>query len=243
VLVNSTPRTGPADKPTGCWLICHDICALHQALDEKELLLKEVHHRVKNNLQIISSLINMQRDVATSEEARIPLAESARRVRAMALIHQHLYSGRSMAKVDFADYAKELTSQLQALLSPSAKLHWVGRRVDLPIDTAVPCGLILNELVTNALKYGLSSDGSCRIHVHVESDNGNLLFSVKDHGPGLPDGVELGTAKSLGFELIRALTRQIRGEFEFCDAETSSFRVRVPLGSLEAKPQRDQSHP
>ena len=238
VLVSSTPRTGPTDKPIGCWLICHDICALHQALDEKELLLKEVHHRVKNNLQIISSLINMQRDIATSEEARVPLAESASRVRAMALIHEHLYSGSSMARVDFAVYAKDLTNHLQTLLSPSAELHVAGQSIELPIDMAVPCGLILNELVTNSLKYGVSARGHCRIQVAIQLDNNDLLLSVADQGPGLPKDFQAAAADSLGFQLVLSLVRQLRANFAHDNENGASFQLRAPIPSAKSMPQQ-----
>ena len=229
VLVSSTPRTDSTSDTGGCWLICQDICALRNALTEKELLLKEVHHRVKNNLQIISSLLNIQRDQSQSLESREHLEESASRVRAMALIHQQLYASSSLARVDFNEYARALATQLRALLSPQAQFLFDGSSVELPVDTAVPCGLILNELVTNALKYGVSADGSCKVHVEVGQHDDFLLLVVKDEGPGLATDATPTSPTTLGFQLIQGLSRQIRATCELGSIDANQFSIRVPL--------------
>ena len=232
VLVSATPRRDLDENLMGCWLVCQDISQLHAALGEKETLLREVHHRVKNNLQIISSLLTLQKEQATDPAVADPLLESASRVRSMALIHQQLYGADSLAHIDFGGYAEQLSHSLAGSLSPNATVDVRAEPVELTVEVAVPCGLILNELVTNALKYGASPPEAPHIQIRVAREGDGFSLTVADDGPGLPPSVDLETASTLGLELVRALTRQIRGSVEVVEADGATLRLRYP--GLEA---------
>jgi PAS domain S-box-containing protein len=197
--------------------------ALQTSLSEKETLLREVHHRVKNNLQIVSSLLMLQSEQMPSDEARALLTESVNRVRSMALIHQQLYGVDSLARVDLGAYARTLSGSLASVLAPEARVEVeVEGLVEVSVEQAVPVGLVLNELFTNACKYGLRSghaDGeACDVRIRLEGEERELRLVVEDRGPGLPPGFELTNSRSLGLVLVRNLARQLRGraELESC---------------------------
>jgi two-component sensor histidine kinase len=196
-----------------------------RSLREKETLLKEIHHRVKNNLQIISGLLQLQGDRMPSEEARALIQESVLRVRSMALIHQHLYGVESLDRVDLGDYASVLAESLRSLLAPSVRLQVDAAVTEVALDDAIPAGLILNELVTNAFKYGIRRPGApapwdgpartgadCDVRIEVDRVDGAVRVAVADAGDGLPAGFDLDRATSLGLYLVRALARQLRGQ-------------------------------
>ena len=212
-----------------------------RSLHEKETLLKEIHHRVKNNLQIISSLLMLQADQITNEQARTLLQESVFRVRSMALIHQQLYGVESLAHIDLGAYAQRLVDSLRAALAPNALVQVRSPRIEVTVELAVPLGLILNELVTNAFKYGLPSPvanapprppSASDVLVEVAVDDGNLRLTVSDSGPGLPEGIEVGSAPTLGLQVVHSLVRQIRGELTVsCDGGTR-FELISPLPEM-----------
>ena len=210
--------------------------AVHEAtarsLHEKQVLLKEIHHRVKNNLQIISSLLNLQSEQVADDQARLLLTESVYRVRSMALIHEQLYGIESLSSVDLATYAADLIRSAGTALAPGAliRLHCEGE-VRVGIDQAVPIGLILNELLTNALKYGRSSTGGPETHevdIRVSSRGGTFQLVVSDKGAGLPEGFDLARSRSLGLELVRSLTRQLRGMVHATSDGGTTFDLRFP---------------
>jgi len=193
-----------------------------RSLREKETLLKEIHHRVKNNLQIISSLLMLQSEQMPGERARTLLAESVYRVRSMALIHQQLYGVESLERIDFGDYARSLADSLRAALSPGTRLEVRTEPVEVNVEYAVPLGLILNEFITNAIKYGqrvpagADAEGrtgaGCDVRVEVAARDGRIHVAVIDSGPGLPAGFSPTSAATLGMQLVRSLTRQLRGQ-------------------------------
>lgn len=201
-----------------------------RSLAEKETLLKEIHHRVKNNLQIISSLLMLQRDQVKEPTQRQILVESVYRVRSMALIHQQLYGVESLSKIDLGSYAGELARALGGALAPRARLriHTEGD-TSLGIDQAVPVGLILNELLTNALKYGQHEthgpDEFQAVDIHISGIDGSLRVQVSDNGPGLPEGFDLARPRGLGLELVRTLTRQLRGVIQVNPHAGASFEL------------------
>jgi two-component sensor histidine kinase/PAS domain-containing protein len=201
--------------------------ALQHALDEKVTLLREVHHRVKNNLQIVSSLLDMQSDRVVSPEARGALLDSTHRVRAMAAIHQQLYAGDTFSRIDFGAYTRRLVEDLCGALAPDAQVTFALSTVEIPLADALPCGLILNELVTNALKHGRSGDGACRLAVGVRAVDERLEVEVRDAGAGLvTPWRELGRT-SLGGRVIGALVRQLRATFDAGDADGGGARFRL----------------
>ena len=211
--------------------------ALTESLREKDTLLREVHHRVKNNLQIVSSLLTLQVDGLVDVQARAALDETVLRVRSMALVHQHLYSSTRMARIRLGDYASSLCLQLQGSIAPRAQLRVQGEpvEVEVDVDVAVPCGLILNELVTNALKHGCATDGSCQIDVAVRLSDAGFELVVADRGPGFAaDAGDPAFAGSLGMTLVRTLARQLRARLTFGFDGGARVTVEVPRARAES---------
>ena len=204
--------------------------ALAAAVVAKEVLLREVHHRVKNNLQIVASLLNIQAE-ALPEALRLALDESQRRVRSMALVHEQLYTCERPDQLDFGEYVDSLTQDLFAAYSIRPEV--VGLRRDLesvllPVDQAVPCGLILNELMTNALKHGFPDGRSGEIHVDLHAMHGEVVLRVADTGVGLPPGFDCGQCDTLGLRIVDILRHQLNGKLECADEGGASFTLRFP---------------
>jgi PAS domain S-box-containing protein len=186
---------------------------IRSALKEKEVLLREIHHRVKNNLQVISSLLAMQEDLIVDPEARTALGESINRVRSMRLIHDRLYQSEVRTLVDFSDFVREMVAVLvrsyRANESCNVSINVVP--CVLNVETAMPCGLILNELVSNALRHGMNNGaGDLDVDIHTEPAGGFVL-TVRDSGHGLPPGFDIKKQSSLGLQLVASLVRQIKG--------------------------------
>lgn len=204
--------------------------ALAKSLQEREVLLQEVHHRVKNNLQVISSLINMQMRTLTEAASIDALEECQNRVQSIALIHEKLYQSKDYTRIPFVDYARDLArSVFHASGSSSQRIHLELdiEDVSLPVDKAIPCGLVLNELVTNALKHGFRDgrEGTIRIRLHRRHD-GQLQLSVSDDGVGLPADIERPT--SLGLQLVRTLASQLEGELHIETRAGAHFQLTFP---------------
>ena len=188
---------------------------IRQSLEEKELLLKEIHHRVKNNLQIISSLLNLQSRAIEDTHALEMLADSQNRVKSMALIHEKLYQSEDLARVDFADYIQTLASSLfqSYQMSTKIRLRVEVQDVMLGIDQAIPCGLIVNELVSNALKHGFVDGDDGTVAVRFESvEGGRVALHVEDDGVGIAESIDVQTTESLGLNLVSILVSQLNGD-------------------------------
>ncbi|MGO9200234.1 MAG: histidine kinase dimerization/phosphoacceptor domain -containing protein [Limisphaerales bacterium] len=191
---------------------------IQASLREKEVLLKEIHHRVKNNLQVISSLVDLQADVLGDAALRGVFADLRDRVRSMALVHEKLYQSESLARVDFAEYARSLLSYLwraHAGSEAGIRLKLNLQPVSLSVETAVPCGLILNELAANAIKHAFRgrSDGEVTVTLHA-SPEGRVRLCVSDNGAGLPSGLDWRQSPSMGLGLVRMLAGQLNGTLE-----------------------------
>jgi two-component sensor histidine kinase/DNA-binding response OmpR family regulator len=202
--------------------------ALSNALAAAEVLLQEVHHRVKNNLQIISSLLNMQAD-GLPESAQGALEESQRRVRSMALVHEQLYSRERPDQLDFDEYVTSLTSELFAAYSIHSgriQLRLDLEPVLLDLDQAIPCGLILNELITNSLKYAFPQNqaGEVAVRLHRGGD-GRVTLSVADNGVGLAPGFDWRHAGSLGLRIVEILAGQLNGILEYGGGTGTEFTL------------------
>ncbi len=192
--------------------------ALSEALAGKDVLLREVHHRVKNNLQTISSLLNMQAEMLPDISAYQALRDGQRRVHSMALIHEQMYGDKDMDHVDFGEYAQRLTRDLVESFGAAAervRLRFALQPVSLAMDQMIPCGLILNELVTNALKYAFPRDRAGEILIGLACADGRAVtLTVCDNGVGLPPDVETRHPTSLGTRIVEILTKQLGGTLD-----------------------------
>ncbi len=189
--------------------------SLQASLEEKEVLLREVHHRVKNNMQVISSLLNLHSMAADRPEEEKIFRECQLRIQAMAMIHDRLYHSPSLATIDFGEHLIDLAT-LVVRSNPRGgarvEMKTDCAHVELPLDTAIPLGLIATELVSNACKHAFHGRESGELRVELLTPApGSLVLCVSDDGPGLPEGFDLRKAKSLGLRLIDNLTRQLRG--------------------------------
>ena len=209
--------------------------AMQDSLTEKQLLLKEIHHRVKNNLQVIISLLNLQSRYMTDPAILSVIAESQHRVKAMALVHEQLYQTRRFAGINFRNYVQSLTSNLLSTFSTPAEK--IALNIAIPEDTwinldaALPLGLIISELVTNSLKYAFPESRTGRIDISLITENGKYILTVQDNGIGIPQDFAWELARSLGLRLVRMLTRQISGTITRIPGEGTGFRIEfVPKG-------------
>jgi PAS domain S-box-containing protein len=206
---------------------------LSATLREREVLLQEIHHRVKNNLQVISSLINMQVRQLDHNSSRDALEECQTRVQAIALIHEKLYQSKDYSRVPFSEYARSLaTSVFNATgVSPAAvSLRLSMEDLSLGVDKAIPCGLILNELITNALKHAFPPPRSGTVVVELRrAGERDVIFAVTDDGVGIKEELDLRNTTSLGMSLIHTLVEQLEGEIEIVRSPGTMFRVRFPM--------------
>jgi two-component sensor histidine kinase/uncharacterized protein HemY len=200
-----------------------------KANNEKEALLKEIHHRVKNNLQIISSLLNIQTEYVTDLNVIGAVQESQSRVKAMALIHQLLYQERNLTKINFEEYLKQLASTLASIFQkPGSDIKVVvhASNAYFDIETSIPLGLIINELVSNAFKYAFNGTGEGLIDIDLKSHSGDkYLLVIADNGRGLPPGTDIYSLNTLGLKLVNILTGQIDGRFSYEYAQGARFII------------------
>jgi PAS domain S-box-containing protein len=214
--INSRERTGETNIP--------EVEKIETSLKEKEVLLKEIHHRVKNNLQIISSLLNLQSGYIKDKESIEIFKESQNRVRSMALIHEKLYQSKDMSQIDFSGYVSELVSNLfssYSLNSVLITLHQDIHNIMLEIDLAINLGLIINELVSNAFKHAFSKGRKGNLYIIIKKDKQKYELIIQDDGVGFPPNIDFRKTESLGLQLIITLVEQIGGEiFLFSDKGT-----------------------
>ncbi len=204
---------------------------LRRSLREKEVLLKEVHHRVKNNMQVISSLISLQADKVTDPESLERLRESQNRIKSMALVHESLYQSENLASIDPAEYLRNLASEVissYSLETPITVDFFIAVH-SMDIDTALPCGLIVNELISNSLKHGFKGRSEGKINIELNETDDAYVLSVQDDGCGLPTTFDITRLESLGIKLINVLTRQMRGTIEIGTGEPGClFTFHIP---------------
>ena len=201
---------------------------INKSLEEKELLLKEIHHRVKNSLQLVSSLLQLQSKDIHDIKALESIHEGQERVRAIALIHQKLYQNENLTNIDFNEYTTLLTNEIKgiypATLGVNIEIDIVDMHFD--IDTAIPIGLILNELITNAFKYAFSEKKGNRLSITIKKENEDrFLLLVTDNGTGLPEDVDLSNTFSLGLRLVKRLAKQLHGSLNYKNENGSIFQI------------------
>ncbi|MBT4492617.1 MAG: PAS domain S-box protein [Gammaproteobacteria bacterium] len=205
---------------------------LAESLQEKELLIKEVHHRVKNNMQVISSLLSIQAEGAEDELYSHLLHESQQRIKSMALIHETLYQSKDLLKIDFQEYIETLTTSLNRSYSvPGVSVHVAVNveNVSLDLETAVPCGLVINELVSNSLKHAFhGKEGTGIIDIRFVSNDCHYDLRISDNGLGLPEGFDPNKNASMGMEIVSILTMQLEGNLEAHNEAGAVFEIRFP---------------
>ncbi|MDZ8026680.1 MAG: PAS domain-containing protein [Nostoc sp. DedQUE11] len=199
------------------------------SLKEKEVLLKEIHHRVKNNLGIVSSLLQMQCRRTQDPQVAAILRDSQNRIASIALVHEKLYRSEDLADIDFAQYIPDLTTHLFDSYNVSSSQIQLKIQVDnasLDIETAIPCGLIINELVSNALKYAFvdNRQGEIEVKFYQELES-TLILIIRDNGIGLPENFDSKKAKTLGITLVQGLVKQLRGKLEIDCHQGTQFKI------------------
>lgn len=207
---------------------------LEDALREKTVLLNEVHHRVKNNLKVITSLLNLQADHGADPVSRAILTESCGRVKAMALTHQLLYERKDFSRIDLGDYLRRLVQSIHVSYYATGgritlQLAVPDEGVHLELERAIPCGLLVNELVTNSFKHGFPGERRGEIAIKLTADqDGQICFSVSDNGVGLPPETELAQHSSLGLQLVPLFVEQLHGSLMIERDSGTRFSVAFP---------------
>ena len=203
---------------------------LKESLRDKETLIKEVHHRVKNNLQIVLSLLALQGMQVRDAEARGYFNETENRVQTISIIHEKLYSSEDLSSLELSEYVNDLVKEI--VLSFGVSSEDVSVSVDVPerqmdIDTLIPCGLIINELVSNAFKYALKGEHEGALYLGINfSEDGNTELIVRDNGPGLPVDMDITKTRSLGLRLVNSLVDQLKGELVINRRGGTEFRIK-----------------
>jgi PAS domain S-box-containing protein len=198
------------------------------SLKEKEVLLKEIHHRVKNNLQVISSLLYLQSKNIKDKQTIKMFRDSESRVRSMSLVHERLYQSQDLARVDFAEYMRSLANHLfrsYGINTNVIQLKINSDDVFLGVDTAIPCGLIINELVSNSLKHAFPDGREGEVCIELRADDGQLTLMVSDNGVGFPQDLDFRDTGSLGLQLVNTLVEQIEGTIELDRSSGTAFRI------------------
>ena len=198
-------------------------------ITEKELLLREIHHRVKNNLQIVISLLNLQSSYLKNDSALEAIHESQGRIRSIALIHQKLYGDTNVTQIGMNEYIPELINYLEDCLGITKKnisINYSIQPVNLDISQAVPIGLIINEAITNSIKYAFGNRDKGEIHISMtDSGTGEIGLSIADNGKGLSSEFDVGHIKTMGLSLIKGLVDQLDGSCEFIS--NSGFAINL----------------
>lgn len=204
---------------------------LRGSLAEKEVLLKEIHHRVKNNLQVVSSLLGLQAGTVGDSAVLALFEEGKNRIASMALVHEELYRSDDLSRVDLRPYLDKLVRRLAGSLAGDAAVDLALDLGDIQfnVDTAIPCGLLVNELVTNALKHGLAGRAAGRLEVRTRLDQERVFLRVADDGPGFPDQLDFRNTESLGMQLVVHLAEQLQGELDLEPGPGCAFSLTFPL--------------
>jgi two-component sensor histidine kinase len=254
VNINATPLfRGEDAKPYAVVISLLDITerkkaeeTIQQALAEKEVLLREIHHRVKNNLAGILALIELQISSLTDPVAITQFKDLETRIRSMALVHESLCSAKDLARINFASYTENLTRHLFQVYRMGADVKCKIEMEDiiLPIETATPCGLVMSEIVTNSLKYAFPKTFSCEeirrepctITLTLHREGSDYLLGIADNGIGMPEGIDATMSHSLGLFLIRFIVEhQLRGSIEINTLGGTAYTIRFPEPAVKER--------
>ncbi|WP_419779982.1 sensor histidine kinase [Maridesulfovibrio sp.] len=193
-------------------------------------MLKEIHHRVKNNLQVISSLLSLQSGYTEDAEATNLLRECQHRVRSMSMLHEKLYRSEDLSRIDMSEYAVTLISFLLRSYSVDGRVRptYEIKDIHMGIDSAIPCGLIINELVSNALTHAFSQKTGGELIVSMHREDENIKLEVSDNGCGLPENFCIGESRTLGMTLVETLAQQLNGEVNYFTDNGATFQISFP---------------
>jgi two-component sensor histidine kinase len=230
-------ETGPRGETVGYVGTITDITdrklaedRIRESLREKELLLKEVHHRVKNNLQITAGLFSLQAATVDDKQVREVFRESENRIKSMALVHEMLYQSADLARIDLAEYVESLTQNVLRSYGPRTAgidLQNDLQKVSIDIDKAIPFGLILNELIGNCAKHAFAGGEKGNIWITLRADR-EVVLTVADNGRGVPAGFNFRATSSLGLRLVNTLAKQLKGTIELTTQGRTEFRLAFP---------------
>jgi two-component sensor histidine kinase/ligand-binding sensor domain-containing protein len=201
---------------------------LLDVIEDKDVLLKEVHHRVKNNLSIIYGLLELQMDKISDQKTKDILVDSQLRIQSISLVHEKLYQQDNVSRIEAQKYIPELANMIIESLNDSRniKLHLDIDDIDLTLDRGIPCGLIMNELISNAYKHAYTEATKGNLHIHFKRENGKIIMRVKDDGKGMPKAFDTENAQTLGLVLVEALTSQLKATFSIhSNGHGSTFDV------------------
>jgi len=204
---------------------------ISRSLKEKEILLAEIHHRVKNNLAIVSSLLQLQMLYSDDERIRSLMKESQSRLKSMALVHEKLYEGGDLTLVNFGQYISEISDHIRSAYPNNGvdlDVQFNVNDIRLNIAQAVPCGLIMNEVLTNCFKYAFVGRLTGSVHINFEEKGDYFVLEIIDNGIGLPSDYNIAKVKSLGITLIRTLTSQIKGTFDISSKNGTRVVITFP---------------
>jgi two-component sensor histidine kinase len=204
---------------------------LKDSLKEKEILLREIHHRVKNNMQVISGLLTLQEEFSKDEKFIEMIKESQNRIDSMALIHEKLYRSENLSKIDFKEYVEDLVKGLfdsYGITESKIGLKVYGENIYMGIDVAIPCGLIINELVSNSLKHAFPEGKKGQIEIILNSIGEDMIeLLVRDNGVGIPEGIDFRKTDSLGLHIVNILVEhQLHGEITMNKDKGTEFMIR-----------------
>jgi len=233
-------------NPTGFRGVARDVTArkkadqqLKRSLREKEVMLQEIHHRVKNNLQIVSSMLSLQSNYVADEQALALFKDSENRVKSMALIHEKLYQSESLAEIDFSEYVKSLTSRLFQMYGlDGTRVSLVSRihNIFFEIEAAIPCGLIISELVSNALKHAFPDNRGGEISITLQCDmQQSCMLQVRDNGIGMGKEIDWNNIGTLGLQLVADLTAQLEGTIDVDRCDGIAFTIRFKRKSYRQR--------
>lgn len=202
---------------------------LNASLKEKEVLLAEVHHRVKNNMAIVSSLLNLQREEVGDEQTRDMLKNTQNRIHSMALVHEKLYQNKDVSKIDVSSYIHQMVHEIFTSFNISKvdiHLETDIAPLVLDLDTLIPCGLIINELISNSLKHAFKDTDQPAMRITLERrDAHKAVLTVADNGPGFPEDIDVASAETLGLKLVNALVTQLEGELTLTNGSGATFTI------------------
>lgn len=210
---------------------------IEASLKEKDVLIKEIHHRVKNNLQIIISLLNLQSGYLKDEFTLKAVKDGQNRVRSMALVHEKFYQAEELSEINFNEYLEKLCQYLYQSYGDKTDridLSVTGDRVGLDMDTAMPCGLLVNEIVSNSYKYAFPGNMKGFIILNLSKDSGSVSLKIHDSGIGMPADFKIEESESLGMQLIQALTSQLDGELKVTSDNGTTFEITFPYPKKSA---------